>query len=83
MTVFYAGLIHESKGLEYMINAVRGLTDIKLIIAGKIEDEVAQKTRIVDSNARMIDYIGLIPYEQVIEKTVEAERARRSKDFQQ
>jgi glycosyltransferase involved in cell wall biosynthesis len=72
-TIFYAGLTHWSRGLEYMIKAVRGLDDIKLVIAGKAQDETVFKTRYVDPSPRSIQYIGQISYEQVIKKTMEAD----------
>lgn len=72
ITVFYAGLIHKSRGLEYMINAIQDLDNVKLIIAGTGSDKGLLEKLSIDAK-KEIQYIGQIPYEKVIEKTMEAD----------
>jgi glycosyltransferase involved in cell wall biosynthesis len=70
--LFYAGSLEESRGLRYMIEAIRNLDNIRLTIAGL----GSAKSLIGDLSSRMrkkIHYIGFIPYEKVIEKTMEAD----------
>ena len=66
LTVFYAGTIEVYRGLEYMINAVKELNDVKLVIAGSGPDENLVKKHIAPENGA-VQYIGYIPYERVIE----------------
>jgi glycosyltransferase involved in cell wall biosynthesis len=66
LIIFYAGVISLSKGLEYMINAVKELNNVKLVIAGSGADENLLK-KLIGSETGVIQYIGHIPYKRVIE----------------
>jgi len=70
--MFYAGLIHKSRGLEYMIKAVEDMDNVRLIIAGTGPDKNLLENLPVDVRKK-IQYIGWIPYEEVIKKTLEAD----------
>jgi len=71
-TLFYAGLIHKSRGLEYMIRAIEDLDNIKLIIAGEGPDESLIEDISIDTKKK-IQYIGQISYKNVIKKTLSAD----------
>lgn len=69
IVVFYAGLIHRPRGLEYMIKSVEDSDNVKLILAGTgpykevIEKWVRQ--------CKKVQYVGWIPsYEEVIKRTL-------------
>jgi glycosyltransferase involved in cell wall biosynthesis len=71
LNLFYAGVIHKSRGLEYVIRAIRDI-DCKLTIAGigsvkDLFDNIPIEIR------SKINYIGRISYENVIEKTMESD----------
>ena len=72
ITIFYAGLIHKSRGMEYMTKAVEDLDGVRLIIAGTGPDkEFVEKSA---GRCKKIQYIGWIPsYEGVIKKTLKAD----------
>jgi len=71
ITMFYAGVIHRSRGLEYVAKAVEELEGVRLVIAGTGPD----KGIIEDACHRCerIQFLGQIPYTEVIEKTVAAD----------
>jgi len=69
--VFYAGYLDKTRGLEEMINAVRGLDDIRLIIAG-----TGSARDIIEHNLMEMDnlqYLGQIPYGEVIANSLDAD----------
>lgn len=72
ITLFYGGSLHHSRGLHYIIKALEGLDHIKLIIAGTgpIQDYLEH----VPHHLReKIKYIGQVPYEEIINKTIGAD----------
>jgi len=72
LTVFYAGLIHRSRGLIELLTALKNVDNVKLIIAGKGPD-IKIFSKIADDLKGKIEYIGIIPYEEVIKKTLEVD----------
>lgn len=72
IVILYAGVIHKSRGLEYMIRAVEDLDEIRLIIAGTGPDKDLLENQPPDIKKK-IQYIGWIPYEEVIKKTLESD----------
>jgi glycosyltransferase involved in cell wall biosynthesis len=70
-TVFYAGILLESRGLKFLIETMEGLENVELIIAGigPIKDYVEEKSR-VNSH---ISYIGHIDHEDVITQTLKSD----------
>lgn len=72
MLIFYAGLIHKSRGLEYMIKAVEDIDNVRLLIAGIGPDADMFENQYPDIKKK-IQYIGFIPYEEVMVKTMDAD----------
>ena len=71
ITMFYAGAIHKSRGLEYAAKAVEEVENVRLVVAGTGPD----KGIIEDACRRCerIQFLGQIPYTEVIERTVAAD----------
>lgn len=72
VTLFYAGVIHRSRGLIDVLKAIRDLNGVKLIVAGsgpdvKIFKNLPRKLK------EKVEYIGFIPYQEVIKRTLEAD----------
>ncbi len=70
-TLFYAGLLHPDRGLMHTIEALGDLEDTRLIIAGT----GPEKDRIIgylDENCKRLQYLGLLPYEDVIKNSLQA-----------
>jgi glycosyltransferase involved in cell wall biosynthesis len=72
ITIFYAGAINKWRGLEHMIKAIRDLDNITLIIAGTVSDRDLFQNQAGGTGSK-IQYVGWIPYKEVIERTVEAD----------
>jgi glycosyltransferase involved in cell wall biosynthesis len=72
MIIFYAGVLHESRGLLQIIQAVESIKNVKFIIAGN-----GPKQHLFDkpdpSIAEKIQYIGWIPYNEVINYTLNSD----------
>lgn len=70
--IFYAGIIHRSRGLESIVNVVRDLDNVVMIIAGTGPDiDLIQSTTTDMKNK--VQYIGFITYDTVIKKTFESD----------
>lgn len=69
ITIFYAGIIHKSRGLEYMLRAVAELDCVRLVVAGTGPDKNLLENLPIDVKEK-IQYIGWISYEEVIKKTM-------------
>ena len=79
MTVFYAGIINRSRGLQFMARAVQDLDGVRLILAGTVYDEAFLKSSVLTS--KKIQYLGWLPsYEDVIRETLEADILFRLSD---
>ena len=71
LIIFYAGLLDRSRGLEYVIDAVKELEFTKLIIAGNgnykndIEKESEQNNNII--------YLGWLNHDDVLEMSFQAD----------
>lgn len=70
-TIFYAGGISKRRGLEYVISAVEELDGVRLVIAGLSSDKDAYRPRF--SNANKIHFMGRIPHEEVIERSLNSD----------
>ena len=69
--IFYGGLLHKSRGLEYMIGAVKVIDNVKLIIAGTgVDVDIIKKAT---QQTNKINYIGYISYEKLIKYTMQAD----------
>jgi glycosyltransferase involved in cell wall biosynthesis len=79
MTVFYAGIINRSRGLQFMARAVQDLDGVRLILAGTVHDEAFLESSVLTS--KKIQYLGWLPsYEDVIKETLEADVLFRLSD---
>lgn len=72
MRLFYAGTIHNSRGLEYVITAIKDIVDVELIIAGTASNTQFLKNLLTGVSTN-IQYVGYMPYEKVIEMTMESD----------
>jgi glycosyltransferase involved in cell wall biosynthesis len=71
ISVFFAGVIHKSRGLTYLVEAVEGLDCVMLTIAGTGPDENLIKMAV--KTHPNIRYLGFIDYREVINRTLEAD----------
>jgi len=72
LIIFYAGQIHRSRGLIELLKALRSLNNVKLIVAGRGPD-ISIFLKIPEDLKNKINYIGVLPYNEVIRKTLEAD----------
>ena len=72
LKIFYAGIIHKSRGLEYIIEAIRDINGLKLTIAGAGPDKDFLENLPNDIKT-YVKYIGPITYEKVTERTIESD----------
>jgi len=72
VTLFYAGLIDRSRGLIDILKVIRNLDGVKLIIAGSGPDERIFKN-LPSYLKHKVEYVGFIPYEEVMKRTLEAD----------
>jgi glycosyltransferase involved in cell wall biosynthesis len=72
LKIFYAGIIVKSRGLEYVLEALRQIDDVKLLIVGTGEDRYLFENPPIDVRNK-IQYIGQVSYEKVIQKTMESD----------
>jgi glycosyltransferase involved in cell wall biosynthesis len=71
-TLFYAGLLHPDRSLIYVIEALRGLEDTQLIIAGT-GPERERIVKYLDESDNKLQYLGLLSYDDVIKKSLLAD----------
>lgn len=72
IAIFYAGAISKWRGLEHMIKAIEDLNNIRLIIAGTGPDKDLLENQTAGARSK-IQYIGWIPYKEIIKRTLEAD----------
>ncbi len=72
LTVFYAGIIHRARGLDYMIKALEGMEGVRLILAGTGPHQDLLEG-LPDGLRGKVRYIGQIPYEEVLRSSREAD----------
>jgi len=69
MILFYAGVLHEARGLSHIIQAIEPIADVKFLVAGK-----GPAHYLVENSSRLIKkkikYLGWIPYNEVIIQTL-------------
>ena len=71
LTIFYAGLIHRSRGLFNLLKAVKGVDGVTLIVAGTGPD-IGIFLKLINKSSK-VKYIGFVSYEEVIKRTLEAD----------
>jgi len=72
LTLFYAGIFLKDRGLEYILEAIKDLTDIKLIIAG-FGPELEMICEYMKRYPEKLQYLGLLSYDEVIDNTLKAD----------
>ncbi len=72
ITIFYAGIIHKSRGIEYMIKALESFDDVRLILAGT-GPATGLLASLPESLKDKIQYVGHLPYDKVIESSMSAD----------
>lgn len=77
-TLFYAGNIVKSRGIDDIITAIDGLNDVRLIFAGNgVDIEIVKYNEKINPN---ISYLGFISYDEVIRYTLDADALFRFSD---
>jgi glycosyltransferase involved in cell wall biosynthesis len=72
ITLFYAGALHEDRGLKRVITAIDEVSDVELILAG-VGSITEYLEHIPAENKCRIRYLGWLPYEKVIRHTTKAD----------
>jgi glycosyltransferase involved in cell wall biosynthesis len=72
LVLFYAGIIHRSRGLIEILKALKELEDVELIIAG-VGPDIKILEKLQQTFRNKIKYIGFIPYDEVIKHTLQAD----------
>jgi glycosyltransferase involved in cell wall biosynthesis len=75
IVIFYAGYISRMRGIGDIIAAVEDIENVKLILAGPIDDKT-----ILDNTSDKIQYIGWLTYKELIDKTKDADILFRFSD---
>jgi glycosyltransferase involved in cell wall biosynthesis len=70
--LFYAGVIHRSRGLVNVLSAMNGVEGVKLIMAGTGPDRTVLES-LPKTLQSKVKYIGYIPYEEVIRNSLSAD----------
>jgi glycosyltransferase involved in cell wall biosynthesis len=74
LTLFYGGIISKARGCQFMIDAITGLDDVNLVMAGKAHDPDI-------IHGKNVRYLGWLPsYDDIIQKTLEADVLFRFSD---
>jgi glycosyltransferase involved in cell wall biosynthesis len=71
ISLFYAGNLHKTRGLEYIVKAIEDLDNIKLTFAGEglCKEWIKDKCRLKNN----IKYIGFLSYDKVLEETMKSD----------
>jgi glycosyltransferase involved in cell wall biosynthesis len=70
ISLFYAGVLHRTRGLEYVVRSIENVEDIKLTFAGEGLCKQWIKNK---SEFENIKYIGYLSYDKVIEETMRSD----------
>lgn len=70
-TIFYAGLLDNSRGIKYIINAINGLNFVRLIIAGmgNCKNFIEETSK----SQRNVNYVGWLDHDEVLEMSLRAD----------
>ncbi len=69
--LFYAGVLHESRGLKNVIELITAMDNIKLIFAG--DGPLKSQIKHLDSSNDKFMYLGVISYDEVLKRTSESD----------
>ncbi|MCK9150786.1 glycosyltransferase family 4 protein [Methanobacterium alcaliphilum] len=73
LKIFYGGGILKQRGINYMVEAVEGLDNVKLLIGGSGPDAEDFKEYSSDEEGK-IYYMGWLPtYEDILDRTIESD----------
>ncbi len=72
VTIFYAGALHEDRGLKQVITAINEMPDVELILAG-VGSIINYLDKISAEHKHKIQYLGWLSYEKVIQYTISAD----------
>jgi glycosyltransferase involved in cell wall biosynthesis len=72
LSLFYAGIFLKDRGLEYILEAMKSLTEIKLRIAG-FGPESEMICEYMKRYPEKLLYLGLLSYDEVIDNTLKAD----------
>ena len=68
LSIFYAGLLINMRGITDMITAISGLSDVQLTLVGPLPD--SDVLNVIESHSANVQYIGWIPtYEEVLNRS--------------
>jgi len=70
--LFYAGILHKSRGLEYVLRAIMDINPLQLIIAG-IGQDLDLIKEYTKRYPEKIRYLGVVSYEEVIDNSLRAD----------
>jgi len=71
LKIFYAGWLTKPRGLKHMVDSIRDISDVKLVIAGDGPEKCALDKDLIKQGK--IEYLGWIPYDEVIRRELEAD----------
>jgi glycosyltransferase involved in cell wall biosynthesis len=71
-TIFYAGVIHKTRGIATLLEAIRDLYDVALIVAGTGGSYFKEFLN-MSANLGNVQYLGQIKYEEVLHSTLFSE----------
>lgn len=63
-TIFVLGTIWDSRGIDTLLSAVKGINDIRILVAGNIPQKQVLDKLLADSK---VDYRGLLPQKDVFD----------------
>lgn len=70
--LFYAGILHKGRGLEYILEAISDLNHVRLLIAG-IGQDLDLIYEYSKRDPEKIRYLGVLSYEDVIDNTFKSD----------
>lgn len=76
--IFYAGAIFRERGLESLLTAIEDLDHVKLVLAGK--DHIGLLDRMSPRVRDKVEYLGWIPHEEVLRRTMATDLLFRFSD---
>ncbi len=74
--IFYGGAISNDRGIEYVLESIKGLNNVKLVIAGNGEKKIIDKIM----NAENTEFLSWISYNKILTETLESDIIFRFSD---
>jgi glycosyltransferase involved in cell wall biosynthesis len=76
LKIFYGGSISKERGIDHVLEAIKDLNDVKLIVAGDGDKKIIHKI----NNANSTEFLGWLPYNDLITKTLDSDIIFRFSD---